>query len=68
MEVANQSEEIAHTCHATEEKVLASLWKLLPFKGLTVFMLEVRTKFREAEAFPLQLWDSSTKDAAAIVL
>jgi GNAT superfamily N-acetyltransferase len=34
-------EELSHACLVTEEKVLASLWKLPPFQGPTVFMLEV---------------------------
>lgn len=48
--------------------MLALLWKLSPFQGLTVFMVEVETEFWEAEAFPLQPRDSRTEDAAAIVL
>jgi len=34
-------EALSHACHATEEKVLSSLWRLPPFQGPTVFMLEV---------------------------
>lgn len=34
-------EELSHACLVTEEKVLSSLWKLPPFQGPTVFMLEV---------------------------
>lgn len=36
-------EELTHACHVTEEKLLATLWKLPPFQGPTVFMLEVGT-------------------------
>lgn len=34
-------EELTHACHVTPEKLLSSLWKLPPFQGPTVFMLEV---------------------------
>lgn len=34
-------EELSHACLVTEEKLLSALWKLPPFQGPTVFMLEV---------------------------
>lgn len=34
-------EELTHACEATDAKLNASLWKLPPFQGPTVFMLEI---------------------------
>lgn len=34
-------EELSHACVVTEEKLHSSLWKLPPFQGPTVLMLEV---------------------------
>ena len=34
-------EELTHACEVTDAKLNASLWKLPPFQGPTVFMLEI---------------------------